>query len=70
MKALKTCFAIAALIVAPALAAAQGTTGSISGTVSDESKAVMPGVTITVVNVDTGLERVQVTDADGRYRIM
>ena len=70
MKALRTCFAIAALIVAPTLAAAQGTTGSISGTVTDESKAVMPGVTITVVNVDTGLERVQVTDAEGRYRIL
>ena len=70
MKALRTCFAIAALILAPALAAAQGTTGSISGSVIDESKAVMPGVTITVVNVDTGLERVQVTDAEGRYRIL
>jgi carboxypeptidase family protein/TonB-dependent receptor-like protein len=70
IKALKTCFACAALFLMPALAAAQGTTGSISGTVADESKSVLPGVTITVTNVDTGLERVQVSDTDGRYRVL
>ena len=70
IKALKTCFACAALFLMPALAAAQGTTGSISGTVADESKSVLPGVTITVTNVGTGLERVQVSDTDGRYRIL
>jgi hypothetical protein len=70
MKALKIWFACLALILSPGLAAAQGTTGSISGTVTDEQNAVMPGVTITVVNVATGLERVQVTDTEGRYRIL
>ena len=70
IKALKTCFACVALILAPALAAAQGTTGSISGSVVDESKSVLPGVTITVTNLGTGLERVQVSDTDGRYRIL
>ena len=70
IKALKTCFACVALILAPALAAAQGTTGSISGSVVDESKSVLPGVTITVTNLGTGLERVQVSDTDGRYRVL
>ncbi len=70
IQALKTCFACVALILAPALAAAQGTTGSISGSVVDESKSVLPGVTITVTNVGTGLERVQVSDTDGRYRVL
>ena len=32
----------------PTVAAAQGTTGSISGTVTDAQKAVVPGVTILV----------------------
>ena len=51
-------------------AAAQSTTGSISGTVSDQSKAVLPGVAINVVNTDTGATRSLVTDADGRFRVL
>jgi Carboxypeptidase regulatory-like domain/TonB dependent receptor-like, beta-barrel/TonB-dependent Receptor Plug Domain len=62
--------ALVAVLLAPALLYAQGTTGSISGTVTDESKAVVPGVTITVRNADTGLERTQVSDPEGRYRVL
>ena len=68
--ALRACFGCVALCLIPALAFAQGTTGSISGTIVDESKSVMPGVTITVTNVETGLERVQVSDSEGRYRVL
>src|SRR5688500_9075765 len=68
-KLLGLCLCLAALAV-PASVSAQGTTGSISGTVIDESKAVMPGVTITARNVETGLERTQVTDGEGRYRVL
>ncbi|HVL69749.1 MAG TPA: TonB-dependent receptor [Vicinamibacterales bacterium] len=50
--------------------AAQSTTGSISGTVTDESRGVLPGVTITVENVDTGVSRTLSTDAEGRYRAL
>ena len=35
-------------ILMPTVVAAQGTTGSISGTVTDPQKAVVPGVTILV----------------------
>jgi hypothetical protein len=62
--------AAAALLAAPAQIWAQGTTGSISGTVTDESKAIMPGVTITVKNPETGLERSVVSDDQGRYRVL
>ena len=48
---------------------AQGTTGSISGTIVNESKGVMPGVTIRVKNVETGQEQTQVSDGQGRYRV-
>jgi carboxypeptidase family protein/TonB-dependent receptor-like protein len=51
-------------------ARAQSTTGSISGAVVDESKSVMPGVTVEVVNVATGASRSIVTDASGRYRAL
>ena len=58
------------LSLAPVALAGQATTGSISGLATDESKAVMPGVTITVTNPATGLSRTQVTDTDGRYRVL
>jgi len=50
------------------LALAQGTTGSINGTVQDHTGAVLPGVTITasgpaIMGVQTG-----VTNAQGQYR--
>src|SRR5213594_401030 len=54
----------------PAMALAQATTGTISGAVTDESKAIMPGVSIQVKNVETGATRTLVTDANGRYRAL
>ena len=41
-------------------------TAQLSGTVRDESGAVLPGVTVTVAN-DTGLVRTAVTDENGGY---
>jgi outer membrane receptor protein involved in Fe transport len=41
----------------------------ISGVVKDSSGAVIPGVTITARNVDTGLTRVAVTETNGDYRV-
>ena len=58
------------LLLAATAVFAQATTGSISGTVTDETGAVMPGVTITVTNTATGVERVQVSDDRGRYRVL
>jgi len=50
-------------------ASAQGLTGQISGTVLDNSKAVLPGVTVTVQNADTQVTREAVTDATGAFVI-
>src|SRR5262245_58975091 len=52
----------------PALA--QSTTGSISGVVVDQSTSVLPGVTVDVRNVETGVQRSMVTDERGRYRAL
>jgi Carboxypeptidase regulatory-like domain len=57
-------------LLAAAAAAAQSTTGSISGSVHDQSKAVLPGVTVEVRNVETGATRSIVTDVVGRYRAL
>jgi hypothetical protein len=53
----------------PARGQAQLTTGAIAGTVADETKSVLPGVTITVTNVDTGIARTITTDGHGGYRV-
>jgi hypothetical protein len=42
--------------------------GELSGTVRDETGASLPGVTVTVTHVETGLTRVVTTDESGRYR--
>lgn len=49
-------------------AAAQRQLGSIQGTVMDATKAVLPGVAVTVANLDTGALRNTTTNASGVYR--
>lgn len=54
----------------PRVASAQtAATGNIEGIVTDASGAVLPGVTVTVKNVDTNLTRDVVSDSGGRYRV-
>src|SRR5262249_16422490 len=43
-------------------------TGTILGTVTDESRAPLPGATITIKNLDTGQTRTLSTDGAGNYR--
>ena len=43
--------------------------GTISGRVTDESAAVLPGVTITATNLATGLTRTDVSGPDGTYQL-
>src|SRR5438876_3949337 len=55
---------VQALTVLPAAAQA---TAQISGTVRDASNAVLPGVTVTATQTDTGIARTTVTDENGLY---
>jgi hypothetical protein len=48
-------------------AQAQVLYGSLIGEVADESRAVLPGATVTVTNKDTGLQRETMTDNGGAY---
>ncbi len=59
------------IIASPALPSlyAQGTTGSIAGTVKDPSDAVLPGVAIRATNNETGISRTTVTGGRGEYRL-
>jgi hypothetical protein len=56
-------------LIFSASAIAQSATGLISGVVQDESGAIIPGVKITVTNVETGITRSATTDSGGRYRV-
>ena len=48
--------------------AGQGT-GTISGTIADESGGVLPGVTVTATDNETGGTGTAVSDGEGRYEI-
>src|SRR3954464_7398166 len=55
-------------LTAPAFAQSQGANGAIEGIVSDSSGGVLPGVTVTITNLDTGTERSVVSNEKGLYR--
>src|SRR5215212_7571678 len=54
------------LLVTAAAAAAQST-GQMSGTIKDTSGGVLPGVTVTVTNVNTNIARTAITDEKGTF---
>jgi len=67
------CFLAFAVLVfcafCPATARAQVAGATLSGTVTDQSAAVIPQATISAKNVDTGITRTSVTSAAGFYSI-
>ncbi len=58
------------IVVGLMAAAASAQEVSIVGTVSDQTKAVLPGATVTATNVATGAQSTAVSDARGEYRIL
>ena len=60
-------FLLLVVVVMPAVA--QRSTATVRGVVRDATQAVLPGVTITVTNQDTGLTRTTVTNASGSYSV-
>jgi Carboxypeptidase regulatory-like domain/TonB dependent receptor len=55
-----------AMFMAQVAAQAQ-TTGSLSGTITDPSNAVVAGATVTVTSITTGAERVAVANSSGTF---
>lgn len=51
------------------LGPAQLTSATISGTIKDETGAILPGAAVIVRNVETGITRTTVTDERGRYYV-
>jgi hypothetical protein len=58
---------LALVIASPVLRAQSTNSGDISGTVTDNTGAAVPGATVTVLNVDTGVSKTLVTNDSGVY---
>src|SRR4051812_42194138 len=58
---------IVSFLLVCAVASAQLSTAELAGIVRDSSGAVLPGVTVTVTQTDTGFTRSAVTDEAGAY---
>ena len=63
----RRCFTAALILVLTSGSAWAQATAQLSGTVRDESGAVLPGVTVTATQADTGVTRTVVTDETGAY---
>jgi hypothetical protein len=59
--------ALVAALIAPTRATAQAVYGSVSGTVTDSSNAVVPGVTVTITSVERQTADTVTTNDSGLY---
>ena len=62
-------FLISLFLFPAAISAQTGTTGQITGSVTDQGGAVVPGATITITQVATGSKRTVTTSDDGNYSV-
>ena len=60
-------FVLAGLLLTAAAAPAQTITGTITGIVKDSGGGVLPGVTITMTQLETNRAETAISDAEGRY---
>ena len=63
------CLLAVVLLLSTTVANAQTFRGTILGTVTDSSGAAVPGATVTIKNVDTGLTRTVTTTDTGDYSV-
>src|SRR5437763_13173757 len=55
------------VIMSSVAAIGQLTTGTIGGSVTDQTGAAIPGVMVTLKNTDTGVARTTITNETGKY---
>jgi len=63
------CFMVLLVVCCGRAAYAQITSATFSGSVKDQTGALLPGVDVSVKNLETGLSRGIVTSSDGSYNI-
>jgi hypothetical protein len=64
---LAACLLVLTPLALPESASAQAVTGTIIGTVADATGAVLPGVSVTVKQTETGFTRTLTSDSNGEY---
>src|SRR5206468_10282272 len=57
------------LLVTATAVSGQTTNATLRGSITDQSGAVLPGVTISVRNQGTGVERTTLSDETGNYQV-
>ncbi len=62
-------FSILALATAVPVAAQGEASAAVTGVITDAQGGVLPGVTVTLRNVDSGTVRTTVTETEGQYRV-
>src|SRR6266542_1164327 len=68
--AFRLCHLLCALgLIAPAILLAQGNYATVTGIVVDSGQAVMPGVQISIRNVDTNISRTVQTSPSGDFTV-
>src|SRR5215813_2600557 len=60
-------FLLLLVVVSVPVAMAQSPTATLTGTVTDQNDAVIPGVNIAVISIAQGFQRSAVTDGDGAF---
>src|SRR5271169_3032461 len=70
MKSLACTFVCLLLAASVTQAQGVGSSGEITGTVTDASGAVLPKVTVNVVETQTGRKRTAMTSGTGQYRVV
>jgi hypothetical protein len=59
---------LAVALCAPRITAQTGNSGTITGSVTDSTGAVVPGATVTILNAVSGYTRTATTDSGGNYQ--
>src|SRR5215831_8590633 len=67
MKRLLAATLLLSLVIFTNITIAQTTNATLGGTVSDSSRALIPGVTVTATNTQTGIASTSVTNETGAY---
>jgi hypothetical protein len=62
--------AMSLMLLITTMAYAQFDTATVVGTVRDNTGAVVPGATVTLTNLDTGITATRMTDTNGSYEFM
>jgi carboxypeptidase family protein len=62
-------FLLGLLLSATSTAFAQGNLGAITGTAQDSSGGVVPDLSLTITNVETGVKWTATTTSAGYYRV-